>query len=312
LHIFVIQGILILARTPSAARRLAKLFRSHATAAIDAFHQSETPKQIDAPKQPLASRASIRKTYTALCIGAKPQKVHGILSDFLAKIRLKLPGNIIHERMAHVADQSSSIPSEPKATGAPEWLSKPKAAVTHFRLLESVKSEAHLIELEPLTGVKHQLRVHTTDLLNAPILGDYKHWRDWSMRARTNLTAQQLLEANQRPSLHLHASLVEFKHPITGELVQVEAPLPKEFRESLKIAGFASKWWAGSVEQMEEIGDVKTLNQRGWKRKMGERDEWLRKKQRRAERRSATGVVGQGKKTIRQRRSNENGRFVME
>ncbi|KAJ3213123.1 2-iminobutanoate/2-iminopropanoate deaminase [Dinochytrium kinnereticum] len=49
-----------------------------------------------------------------------------------------------------------------------------KKAVTNFRVL-SQKRHVALLELEPKTGRKHQLRLHCSEILNAPILGDYKY-----------------------------------------------------------------------------------------------------------------------------------------
>ncbi|XP_048476863.1 pseudouridylate synthase RPUSD4, mitochondrial-like, partial [Rhincodon typus] len=48
------------------------------------------------------------------------------------------------------------------------------SAVTQYRVMESCGSAA-LLEVQPLTGVKHQLRVHLALALSCPILGDHKY-----------------------------------------------------------------------------------------------------------------------------------------
>ena len=49
-----------------------------------------------------------------------------------------------------------------------------KNAITKYRVLDS-NDYAALIECQPLTGIKHQIRVHLSCGLNCPILGDHKY-----------------------------------------------------------------------------------------------------------------------------------------
>ena len=69
------------------------------------------------------------------------------------------------------------------------------------------------VALTPLTGRTHQLRVHTSHPLglNAPIVGDRLYGR----------TAP---EHGQR--LMLHAELLAFVHPASGDPLRVERPAP--------------------------------------------------------------------------------------
>ena len=90
-----------------------------------------------------------------------------------------------------------------------------KAAVTRYRVLGSEVVEGQAVtrvELSPLTGRTHQLRVHAAhrDGLNAPILGD-------------RLYGSAL---NPATRLYLHAQSVTFTHPATGRLLTVTSPLP--------------------------------------------------------------------------------------
>ncbi len=83
-----------------------------------------------------------------------------------------------------------------------------KPAITEYRVLESMANQT-LIELKPLTGRSHQLRVHCAHKLglHAPILGDN-------------------LYGNRSERLCLHAQKIEFEHPFTGEHVKVETEMP--------------------------------------------------------------------------------------
>lgn len=79
-----------------------------------------------------------------------------------------------------------------------------KSAQTHWRLLEH-KDNISLVELKPITGRSHQLRVHMLSL-GHPILGDrlYAH-------------PAALAAANR---LQLHAFKLGFSHPATGQPLQ--------------------------------------------------------------------------------------------
>ena len=84
-----------------------------------------------------------------------------------------------------------------------------RRAVTHYRVIKRNATRA-LIELKPETGRRNQIRVHLADA-ECPIIGDHKY------EAVTN-PAQRL---------GLHASSLQFKHPLSGELLRFESPLPQ-------------------------------------------------------------------------------------
>ncbi len=81
-----------------------------------------------------------------------------------------------------------------------------KPAVTRYRVLER-RGQVTRIELEPLTGRTHQLRVHASHPLglNCPIVGDR-------------------LYGTASSRLMLHAQSITFTHPATGRELSVEAP----------------------------------------------------------------------------------------
>jgi 23S rRNA pseudouridine1911/1915/1917 synthase len=91
-----------------------------------------------------------------------------------------------------------------------------KEAVTRYRTLERL-GDAALVELEPLTGRMHQLRVHLA-AIGHPILGDRKYG---GARVRP------------APRLMLHASRLDLPHPDGGTPFAVESALPEDFRAAL-------------------------------------------------------------------------------
>ncbi len=82
-----------------------------------------------------------------------------------------------------------------------------KSAVTHYEVLENVSGHAHLW-LYPHTGRTHQLRVHCAEGLGNPILGD---------RLYGNGIKENFDTGNVAPRLMLHAGVLAFVHPLTGE-----------------------------------------------------------------------------------------------
>lgn len=85
-----------------------------------------------------------------------------------------------------------------------------RPAVTNYRVLKR-SEEYSLLELNLKTGRRNQIRVHLADE-KCPVVGDAKYG------ARTNPVRR----------LALHACLLQFPHPVSGELLRFESPLPAE------------------------------------------------------------------------------------
>jgi len=104
-------------------------------------------------------------------------------------------------------------------------------AITDYRTLDHAARKLAWLELRPLTGRTHQLRVHCATL-GAPILGDatYGEWRETGNSALLEGFAEQL---------HLHARHLTLPHPAGGTLA-VEAPLPPHMAETFRTLGFTA------------------------------------------------------------------------
>ncbi|MGH9198459.1 MAG: RluA family pseudouridine synthase, partial [Acidimicrobiia bacterium] len=100
-----------------------------------------------------------------------------------------------------------------------------RGAVTEFRMLRSVGTEASLLEVRLLTGRTHQIRVHMAHI-GHPIVGDSSYGRK----------ASSLAKAIGLSRPFLHASKLAFAHPITSEPVSVEEELPVELMSALERA----------------------------------------------------------------------------
>lgn len=103
-------------------------------------------------------------------------------------------------------------------------------AITLYRVIDSLGRKASWLEMSPLTGRTHQLRVHAAEALNTPIIGDGKYGGDRSYAVG--------IENNRK--LHLHARAIRIPHPVKG-ILEVSAPLPQHMRETFAFLGFNEK-----------------------------------------------------------------------
>jgi len=93
-----------------------------------------------------------------------------------------------------------------------------KPAVTHFKVLERLKGYT-LIEAKLETGRTHQIRVHMSHIGHS-VVGDPLYG---IKNQKFNLNGQAL-----------HAAVLGFMHPRTGEYMEFEAPIPKHMEKLLE------------------------------------------------------------------------------
>lgn len=94
-----------------------------------------------------------------------------------------------------------------------------KQAVTHYRILGRLDGYTY-VECALETGRTHQIRVHMASI-GHPLLGDEVYA---GRKAPFHVQGQAL-----------HAKTLGFRHPATGEYVEVDAPLPEYFRHLLEV-----------------------------------------------------------------------------
>jgi len=97
-----------------------------------------------------------------------------------------------------------------------------KASVTHFKILQQFPS-ATLLDIKLETGRTHQIRVHC-QFAQQPLAGDSKYGDEHY---------NESLKESGLKRLFLHASSLRFKHPLSGDWVDVEAPLPADLAKVL-------------------------------------------------------------------------------
>ena len=169
------SGVLVVARSPGVAAKLAAAFRTRA----------------------------VEKVYWAVVVG-RPVPVEGRIDAPLVRHEPGIGGARVAVAMA-----------EDKAAAR---------ALTEYRTLDHAGRKLAWLELRPLTGRTHQLRVHCA-AIGAPILGD---------PAYGGAPVEGLSEA-----LHLHARRIVLPHPAGGTLA-VEAGLPAHMAATFRALGFTA------------------------------------------------------------------------
>lgn len=172
---------------------------------LDSVYQRLAARYPDATGPMIVHRLDMATS--GLLLVAKTKTVHQNLQAQFKNRTVKkryialLDGSVLSD------EGTIDLPLYPDPTDRPRQIVNKeygKPALTNYRVLER-KPDHTRIAFYPLTGRTHQLRVHAAhpEGLNTPIIGDE-------------------LYGKKADRLYLHAESLEFKHPVTGEIVYVE------------------------------------------------------------------------------------------
>ena len=106
-----------------------------------------------------------------------------------------------------------------------------KDAVTHYRLRERFRAHTAL-ECRLETGRTHQIRVHMAHLKH-PIVGDPLYGGSLRLPKGASEALIAALRGFKRQALH--AEVLAFAHPVTGEAIRCEAPLPADMQALMAL-----------------------------------------------------------------------------
>jgi 23S rRNA pseudouridine1911/1915/1917 synthase len=95
-----------------------------------------------------------------------------------------------------------------------------REALTRYRVLEAF-SGAALLEVHPVTGRSHQIRIHLAES-GCPLLGDVLYG------------GPQSLDGLEFERHLLHSWQLALQHPVTGDDLLLEAPLPADMNAALE------------------------------------------------------------------------------
>jgi 23S rRNA pseudouridine1911/1915/1917 synthase len=154
--------------------------------------------------------AETDEAYRAL---ARMMRGHQVARDYLSLVR----GHVEHDAFAVDA------PLGRRAARIVVDRGRGREARTRFEVRERLE-RATLLTAAPRTGRTHQIRVHLR-AIGHPILGDRAYGGGGEDAARIGL---------RRP--FLHARRLRFDHPLTGERIVLEEPLPSDLEAALALA----------------------------------------------------------------------------
>ena len=162
----------------------------------------------------------IDKDTSGLLIVAKNDKAHVNLSEQIKAHKVKktyiaLVRGVVRENEATIDMPIGRSKTDRKKMAV---CKDGKNAVTHIKVLKRWEHYT-LLQVNIETGRTHQIRVHLS-YIGYPIIGDYTYSNG---KNEFGVVGQCL-----------HAQKLEFKHPTTNKIMELEAPLPEYFQEIIQ------------------------------------------------------------------------------
>ena len=165
----------------------------------------------------------IDKDTSGILVAAKSDRAHISLSKQLAEHTMTreywaIVYNGFDEESGTVDQPIGRHPAERKKMAVVRDKTS-RHAVTHYSVIKKLKGNYTLVKLRLETGRTHQIRVHMA-YIHHPLLGDEVYG---PKKCPFNLKGQVL-----------HAKILGFTHPATGEYMEFESPLPKYFEDLIE------------------------------------------------------------------------------
>jgi 23S rRNA pseudouridine1911/1915/1917 synthase len=193
------SGVIVAAKTDRAHRGLSQAFADHGVS------------------------GDLERAYVALVWGA-PERDSGVVDAPLGRAADRMRRAVV-----------------------PAGRADARHAITHYKVLERFRPApgietprtpgaplAAFVECRLETGRTHQIRVHMAHI-GYPVIGDPDYGQAFRTKAN-RLPEPMRAMAKEFPRQALHAKLLAFSHPVSGEMMRFEAPLPADM--AALIAGF--------------------------------------------------------------------------
>ncbi len=180
----------------------------------------------------------IDKDTSGLLVVAKSDAAHEGLSRQFAdhsmeRAYLALCGGHPNPSVGTVDERiGRSDANRKKMAVLPKNSSRGKTAVTHYHTLKRLDHSA-LLECRLETGRTHQVRVHLASIGHA-LLGD-------PVYGRTPAPLKPVLKSLNFNRQALHAAILGFEHPVTGNLCRFESEIPPEMSELIDQLGGSNR-----------------------------------------------------------------------
>lgn len=215
------RAAIVLNKPPGLATQGGSGMKEHVDGLLDAFAH-------DGPRPRLVHRLD-KDTSGVLLIARTPGSAAFFSKRFSGRTARKIYWAII-TGVPDVADGLIDLPlaKQPGTGGEKMMVDKSgegQPARTRYRVLDRAGNRACWVELQPLTGRTHQLRVHMA-AIGHPIVGDGKYGGP-----------DAFLSGSISRKMHLHARRLIIDHP-DGDVIDVRAELPEHFANTMASLGF--------------------------------------------------------------------------
>jgi 23S rRNA pseudouridine1911/1915/1917 synthase len=204
---------------PTPARYRGTLY----AALLDHLHNPHRP--LDRPELGMAQR--LDRDTSGVMVFSIHRRAHGRLTEIIAgREAEKSYLALVSGHPAEKEGEIRSLLARNRATNRVRSVAKGgKEAITRYRVLEEF-ADSSLLEVQLLTGRSHQIRAHLFEA-GHPLVGDARYGGPRFLRER------------EIPRQMLHARRLTLPHPVTGEALTLEAPVPEDMGELLESMGFS-------------------------------------------------------------------------